>query len=109
MHDPKDLKDAVQRLSRGATVGMVDAELARKGVPSGPRDEVLEFAKRIVNRRFRLKHIAIALLGGLILIAGLGLIYYNIQNGRTSIYSRDRGVGVRWILSGDLWPVFFGS
>ena len=81
MHDPKDLKDAVQRLSRGATVGMVDAELARKGVPSGPRDEVLEFAKRIVNRRFRLKHIAIALLGGLILIAGLGLIYYNIQNG----------------------------
>ena len=81
MHDPKDLKDAVQRLSRGATVGMVDAELARKGVPSGPRDEVLEFAKRIANRRFRLKHIAIALLGGLILIAGPIWIYHNIQNG----------------------------
>ena len=81
MHDPIDLKDAVQRLSRGATVGMVDAELKHKGLPSGPRDEVLEFAKRIVNRRFRLKHLMIALLGGLIFIAGLIWIYHNIQNG----------------------------
>lgn len=81
MHDPIDLKDAVQRLSRGATVGMVDAELKRKGLPSGPRDEVLEFSKRIVNRRFRSKHLMIALLGGLIFIAGLIWIYHNIQNG----------------------------
>ena len=80
MHDPNDLRDAVQRLSRGATVGMVDAELTRKGVPSGPRDEVLEFAKRSVNRRFRLKHMMIALLGGLIFVVGLGWIYYNLQN-----------------------------
>jgi len=81
VHDPSDLKDAVKRLSNGATVGMVDAQLKRKGVPSGPRDEVLEYAKRIVNRRFRLKYMTIALLGGLVLIAGLGWIYFNIQNG----------------------------
>ena len=79
MHDPDDLADSVKRLSAGSTVGMVDAALREKGVASGPRKEVLELAKRIVNRRARIKHAAIAIVGCLIFIAGGCWLFYCVQ------------------------------
>ena len=81
MYDPEDLRESVKRLAGGSTVGMVDAELKRKGVASGPRDEVLEIAKRIINRRSRVKHAFIFVLGLLVFAAGSYWLYCSVQNG----------------------------
>lgn len=70
MHDPDDLTHAVKRMSSGATVGMVEAALKEKGVGSGPRDEILEKATRIVNRSDRIKHGLVAIAGLLIFVIG---------------------------------------
>lgn len=80
MHDPEDLADSVKRLSQGSTVGMVDAAMKEKGVGSGPRDEVLEIAKRIVNRRARIKHSMIAIVGVAAFVAGSFWLFHCVQN-----------------------------
>ena len=74
-HFSEDTKSAVQQLAKGATLGMVDAALQKEGLGSGPRAEVLEVAKRIVNRRARIKNILIGAIGLLIVVAG-GCWYY---------------------------------
>ena len=71
----EDTNDAVRQLARGATLGMVDTALQKKGIGSGPRSEILEIAKRIVNRRARLKHLLIGAVG-LAILAGGGYAYY---------------------------------
>ena len=74
-HYTQDTKDATEQLAKGATIGMVDTALQRKGLGSGPRAEVLELAKRIINRRARVKNILIGAIG-LLVIAGGGYWYY---------------------------------
>lgn len=80
MHDPEDLRESVKRLADGSTVGMVDAELKRKGVASGPRNEVLWLARRIINRRARIKHAIIFVVGVVVFAAGGCWLYYCIEN-----------------------------
>ena len=87
MHDPDDLAESLKRLSNGSTVGMVDAALKEKGVGSGPREEVMEMAKRIINRRARIKHAIIATIGLLVCIAGGFWLFNCVQN-------RDHGVRI---------------
>jgi len=96
MHDPQDLRESVKRLADGSTVGMVDAELKQKGVASGPRDEVLELAKRIINRRARIKHSIIFMAGVLVFSAGTYWLYHCIQNEihRVQIPGSIMGVGL---------------
>ena len=74
-HYSDDTKSAVQQLGQGATLGMVDAALKKKGLGSGPRAEILEHAKRIINRRFRIKNTLIGAIGWLVVAAG-GYWYY---------------------------------
>lgn len=81
MHDAEDLKESVRNLSSGSTVGMVDSALKAKGVASGPRAEVLEFAKRIVNRRHRIKHGFVAATGMLAFTIGICGVCLLAQNG----------------------------
>ena len=85
MHDHDDLKESVKRLANGSTVGMVEAALTRKGVQSGPRDEVLQIARRIINRRSRIKHSIVFLIGVLIFAAGGYWLYAHAQNGNPMV------------------------
>jgi len=80
MYQPEDLKHAVRKLASGSTVGMVKAELEKHGVGSVPRDEILRVAKRIINRRARIKHLTIAVLGILILAAGMTACFMLAEN-----------------------------
>jgi len=75
MHLTEDAKQAVQQLANGATVGMVDMALQKKGIGSGPRGEIIKYAKRIVNRRDRLKHLSIGVAGLLVLTLGAYWFY----------------------------------
>ena len=77
-HD--ELQEAVKLLANGSTVGMVDAHLKQKGVASGPRAEVLETAKRIVNRRARIKHAIIFAMGTLLFAAGSCWLFWCVKN-----------------------------
>ena len=75
MYHGEETKEAVRRLASGATIGMVDSALQKEGVGSGPRSEILESARRIVNRRARIKHLLIGAVG-LLILAGGGYWYY---------------------------------
>ena len=93
---PEDTKDAIHRLASGATIGMVDASLREKGLGSGPRAEVLDVAKRVINRRARIKHLLIGFVGILVL-AGGGYWYYLSainQNHRVKIPGVVMGAGL---------------
>ncbi|MDA7870544.1 hypothetical protein N9B04_00690 [bacterium] len=92
---PEDTNGAVRQLANGATVGMV-VTLKQKGVGSGPRAEVLEIAKRIINRRARIKHLLTGV-AGLIIVAGGGYWYYLCainQNHRVGIPAVVMGAGL---------------
>jgi hypothetical protein len=73
---PEDTKWAVRQLGSGWTTGMVDSALKKRGVGSGPRAEVIVKAKRIVNRRSRMKHLFLAMLGALVIVGGACWCYY---------------------------------
>jgi len=93
---PEETKDAVRQLACGATAGMVENALKRKGVGSGRRAEILEIAKRIINRRARIKNMLIAA-AGLIVLAGGGYWYYLCtlnQNHRVRLPTVVMGVGL---------------
>jgi len=77
---PRDTKWAVQELTKGSTVGMVDASLKTRGVGSGPRAEVIAKAKRIVNRRARIKHLFLGLAGFLVIGGGAYWFYRCTMN-----------------------------
>ena len=80
MYQTEDLKNAVANLSSGSTVGMVNAELEERGIGSGPRDEILRNAKRIINRRARFKNLGIALIGLIVIAAGMIACFFLAEN-----------------------------
>ena len=80
MYQTEDLKNAVAKLASGSTVGMVKAELEERGIGSGPQDEILRCAKRIINRRARFKHLGIAFIGLIVIAAGMIACFYVAEN-----------------------------
>lgn len=68
---PDEQKSAIELLESGATVGMVRNDLRGQGVASAPREETLARAAKVVNRRFRAKHLVVALVGTVVLGAGV--------------------------------------
>ena len=96
IHLPEETKVAVEQLRNGATVGMVDKILPEQGIGSSHRVEILETAKRIINRRARIKHLLIGGLGLSILAWGGYWFYLCVvnQNPRIRIPTVVMGVGL---------------
>ncbi len=98
-HLPDDVKDAVRRFANGATVGMVKTALKEKGLGPGPSTEVLEIARRIINRRARIKHGLIGALGLFILVWAGYWSYHCLINQNPQIRISVVVMGVGLLLS----------